>query len=95
MPARAFSADSSVRQLWGYNTKRLSAAIYNNGAATVFLSQDQADVTAQGFSLIAGASISFVRELGDEPELAMYCQTAAATVDLRIFESYERQDANR
>lgn len=75
-------------QLTPYNPRRKSLVIFNNGSLTVFISQDPANIAAQGFPLTPGGSAAFVDIEGDEPELAIYAVSTGVGQDMRIVEGY-------
>lgn len=45
-------------------------------------------MTSIGFPLAVGQTITFSKELGDDPTLELSSQTLAGTADLRIIESF-------
>jgi len=86
MPWRAVTVTTTPTMIWGYNRKRRSGALFNNGAQAVFISQNQAAITAEGFPIPAGAGATLHREEGDQPELTLWAQVASGTADIRVQE---------
>lgn len=95
MPMFSRLVDTTVTQLVGYNERRASLVLFNNGVNTVFVSENEADILTQGFPLAPGGSIGFVHLDGDEPELRYYGQTAAGSSDVRIVEGFGQESAIR
>lgn len=82
------TASSTFKQIADYNPRRKSLVITNNSGQTVFISQDQTNITTSGFPVLVGQSISFTVTDGDEPELELYAQTLFGTADLRIIDRF-------
>lgn len=95
MPMFSLPVDTTVREIVGYNERRTSVVIFNNGAARVFISQDEAAITIEGFPLDTGGSIGLASVDGDEPELRVFAQCAAGTSELRVVESFGEHPAIR
>lgn len=64
------------------NDLRLSAAIYNNGAQTVYMGKDSGVTTETGFPLLSGGAIE-----DDDSNDAWYGVVASGTADLRVEET--------
>lgn len=102
MGMRSVTVGSTPTPVAPFNPRRTSLAVFNNGAADVFLSQDGANITTQGFPLPVDTGLVFerretvfvedgqqvIRQAGDEPELALFAQVAAGTENLRIVEQF-------
>jgi len=88
MPNRSVVVDTNTRQLCSYHPDRLTLEFYNNGAATVFFSQDPQNVAAQGLPLAPGASVSMASIEGDEPYMAYHAVAASGSNDVRVYEGY-------
>lgn len=80
--------DTTERMVVAYNKRRKSLVIENNGTARVFVSQDPANIAADGFPLDPGWSIGLQTVEGDEPELAMYAVASSGTQDVRVVEQF-------
>ncbi len=87
MPWRAVTLTPGAREVAGDNRRRRTLSVANNGGGTAFLSQDPSNVLAFGFPIGVGQVITLTREDGDEPDLPLYGDTAAASIDLRVQES--------
>jgi hypothetical protein len=85
---RAVSVPTTVVQLASYNPRRTAIVIINNGTATVYISDNQADVSTQGFPLASGASFSLIKADGDDPTVALYGVASTGTQDIRVAESW-------
>lgn len=73
-----------------YQEKRKSLVIMNNDpVATVYISNDQANILTQGFPLPPGATYAVTLDDGDEPFLQVYGQSSAV-VDIRVIEGSEQ-----
>lgn len=70
------------------NRKRKSWIITNASGSTVFISENQSNVTADGTPLAVGESMDAYLIFGDDPTLALYAQTVVGTADLRIIEGF-------
>jgi len=88
MAYRQLTATTTKAELLPANAKRTAVTIKNFSGSTVFIDQDQSDVTGKGFPLAVGDFLTLTLALGDEPYDALYCQTLALTADLRIEESF-------
>lgn len=82
------SVSTSSTEIARYNEKRTSLVILNNGLNVVFISQDEANILANGYPLDPGGAVSFTEIDGDEPALRIYGQTSAGTSDVRVTEGY-------
>ncbi len=85
---RQATATTSAETCVEFNEKRTAVTIRNLSAQQVFISEDPTGVTARGFFLNQYDSIGLLNALGDDARNKIYCQTAAATADLRIEESF-------
>lgn len=87
MPWRTVTVTTGVTELAGDNRRRRTLTVANAGAATFFFSQDPSNILAAGFPLGVGQVVSLTREDGDEPDLPLFAQVSAGTVDARVQES--------
>lgn len=90
MPNRPVTVTTSVTPVCSDRGDRRSVTIFNNGAVTVFLSNDPADVLTRGWPLPASASVGLVDVDGDEPWLQLWGQCSAGSADLRVVEGFGR-----
>lgn len=88
MATRPFTATTATQRIAAWNPRRTSLSFTNNGAAAIFLSQDQTAVTTNGYVVAAGGALDLIRALGDEPHLEWFVQTAAVNVNVRILEAF-------
>lgn len=95
MAFRPEAATTAVSQIAPLNPLRLSLVVFNNGTATVFIDNDQANITGRGIPIAANEHVSLTVDEGDEPELALFAQTAAGTADLRIKEGFLRNEERK
>jgi len=77
---------TTTDRLVSYNPRRKSLVIVNIGTATIFVSNDPANVATFGFPLGVGGSIGLTKQEGDEPELEMYAVAVSGSEDVRIME---------
>lgn len=87
MPWRAITATTTATKAASFNPARRSLSILNNGAANLFFSQDPTGLSTQGFILGASQEVTLTREEGDEPELDLYVQASAGSIDVRVQEA--------
>jgi len=88
MAFRRVLVTTEVTQLVPYNPRRTAIVVYNFGSARIFVSDNPANVLAEGFPLEPGASFSLVKADGDDPTPALYAQAETGTQDIRISESF-------
>jgi hypothetical protein len=88
MAARAVPVSTTIIQVAAFNLRRTALVIKNNGGGTAYFSNDRVDLTAQGFPLSSGEFLSFQLSDFDEPQLAIYGQALAGTVDIRVWELF-------
>jgi hypothetical protein len=88
MPFRQWTATTTAQQVVAFNAKRSTIVIRNASGATVYISIDSTGVVTAGWPLAPGDFVGFIQRDGDDSAAAIYAQTAAATTDLRIQESY-------
>lgn len=88
MVSRQFTASTTGNQAIAYHKGRKGWIIFNNGGSTVFISENQSNITSQGFPLAVGESIDYTEFEGDDPRIPIYAQTTAGTADLRIIETF-------
>lgn len=81
------------RMITAYNKRRLSLVIHNNGTARVFVSQDPANIAANGFPLDPGWSIGLQTVEGDEPALPIYGVSSSGSQDVRVVEQYGKLES--
>lgn len=87
MPFRSVTVTPGTREAAGDNRRRRTLSLANNGGGTCFFSQDPSNVLTAGLPLGVGQVVTLTREDGDEPELPVYVDVAAGSVDLRVQES--------
>lgn len=88
MPTRPITVGTSAEQIVAYNNKRTAASFTNNGAATIFVSEDQSDLATNGYPIPVGGALDLVRALGDEPQLEWFALVAAGSENLRVLEAF-------
>ena len=88
MATRPFTAGTATAKIAADNPRRTALSFINNGAADIFLSQDQSAVTTNGYVVAAGNGLDLIRALGDEPQTEWYVQTAAVNVNVRVLEAF-------
>lgn len=86
MVTRQQTATTTVVEICSYLATRKSLIITNNGAATVYISQNKGTCLADGTPVPVNSDLSFVKADGDEPEDSYYAITSAGTADLRVIE---------
>lgn len=87
MPYRVVTITTGETEIAGDNRKRRTLTFTNNGGATFFFSQDRANILTQGFPCSNGQIVTLSTADGDEPDLPLYGQVSAGTVDVRVVES--------
>lgn len=87
MPWRAITVPTSIVEAAGYSPARKSLSLFNLGTAEVRFSQDPSNVSAAGFSLPVGASVTLTRLEGDEPEATLFVVAVSGSQDVRVQES--------
>lgn len=88
MATRAVTVGTTVGQMVADNPKRTAVSIMNFGSDTIFWSNDRGNVTSQGFPLLAGLSVDFSAELGDDPTLEVNGQSLVGNTDIRVYEAF-------
>ena len=88
MAMRAVIIGTVATQIVGVNKARRSLVFRNNGAATIFISNDQADIVASGFPVLVNQSVVFAARDGDEPWLPVYGQVSAGSENGRVVEQF-------
>lgn len=88
MPTRPITVGTGAGQILSYNNKRTTASFTNNGNNTIFVSEDQSDLAANGYPIPVGGALDLVRALGDEPQLEWFALVAAGTENLRVLEAF-------
>ena len=84
MPTYPITVGTTVTPVAPYNPRRTAISFHNLGNETVFVSNDQVSIQADGFPIPQGQGLDFLAGLGDEPELAWYAESAAGGDDLRV-----------
>jgi hypothetical protein len=85
----SISVDTTIKNVVPYNPRRVVLVIFNNGANTIYLSENPVRVLEEGIPLSPGANMSFLKVDGDDPRIAWYACTASGTSELRIYEGFE------
>ena len=88
MPTRNVGVTTNPQIVLPYNNRRTTASLANEGAATVFVSEDQTNITTDGYPIVAGGALDLIRALGDEPQTELFIQSAAGGEDVRILEAF-------
>lgn len=88
MPTRPITVTTSPQTVLPYNNRRTAASLANEGAATVFISEDETAITTNGYPILAGGALDLLRALGDEPQNQLFIQSVAGGEDVRILESF-------
>lgn len=88
MPSRSVTVGTTATPLLSYNPRRTTVAVFNEGSATIFIGEDEANLLTQGAPITAGGAISFVAALGDTPDRVLFGIIAAATADVRLLEQF-------
>lgn len=88
MAFRTVTVGTTLTEILPFNPKRTAYTIKNYVGGTVFVSNDQTNIVAQGFPLAVGDFISMILAWGDEPADQLYAQMSAGSTDLRIEESF-------
>jgi len=89
MTFRKVSVPTVPKLIASYNPKRVCITIFNNGTAKVYIHHAAVDITAKGFPVDAGASVSFLKADGDDPREAIWGQAETGVQDIRVQESWE------
>ena len=88
MPTRPITVGTTATRILSYNNQRTTASFTNNGSNTIFVSEDQSDLAANGYPIPVGGALDLVRALGDEPQLEWFALVSAATENLRVLEGF-------
>ena len=88
MPFRQVTVSTTPTQIAPYNPKRSTIVIRNVAGAVCYISDSEVAIVTKGFPLNVGEALSLVRRDGDQPEYALWGQTAADTADLRVIEQF-------
>ena len=88
MGMRPVTVITTSTQIAGVNLRRRVLVFRNNGAATIFVSQDQANITTDGFPVLVNQSATLLATDGDEPWLPLYGQVAAGSENGRVVEQF-------
>lgn len=88
MPTRNVDIGTGPVAILAYNNRRTAASFTNNGAATIFVSNDQTSITAEGLPLVVGGGLDLIRALGDEPHIQWFASVAAGSEELRVLEAF-------
>lgn len=88
MPTRPVTVGTGATPILSYNNKRTTASFTNNGSNTIFVSEDQRDIAANGYPILVGGALDLIRALGDEPQIEWFGLVAAGTENLRVLEAF-------
>jgi len=88
MPTRVVTVTTAATQILSYNNQRTTASFTNNGAAVIFVSNDQTGITTNGYPIAVGGALDLIRALGDEPQSLWFASVATGSEELRILEAY-------
>ena len=88
MPTRPVTVTTSPEVVLPYNNQRTTASLANEGSATVFVSEDETNITANGYPIAAGGALDLIRALGDEPQNTLFIQSSAGGEDVRVLEAF-------
>lgn len=88
MPTRPITVTTLPQVILSYNNRRTTASIANEGAATVFVSEDETSITTNGYPILAGGALDLLRALGDEPQNQLFIESAAGGEDVRVLEAF-------
>lgn len=88
MPTRTVTVGTTPTRLMPFNNRRTAASFTNNGAATIFISNDESGIVGNGYPIVVGGALDLVRALGDEPHILWFAQVAAGTEDMRVLEGF-------
>lgn len=84
---RAVTVTVAEEGILGISPPRRAATIFNNGSATIYISQNAVNIATAGIPVIAGVAATLLAEDGDEPWLPLFAVAASGSQDVRIFES--------
>jgi len=84
MPTFPVTIGTSATPVLPYNNRVTSAAFFNNSTETIYISNDETNIVADGWPIAVGASLSLIRALGDEPHLRWFGQSAGGNDNLRV-----------
>lgn len=88
MPTRPITVGTTPTPLLSYNNRRTTASFANNGAATIFVSNDQTSILVNGYPIVVGGALDLIRAFGDEPHLQWFGQVATGSENLRILAGF-------
>lgn len=88
MPTRTVTVGTTPTRLMPFNNRRTAASFTNNGAATIFVSNDESGIVAGGYPIAVDGALDLIRALGDEPHILWFAQVAAGTENMRILEAF-------
>jgi len=69
---RQETVTAAVQEIINYHDNRTSLAIHNLGSATVYYGSDSEVTTSSGFPLLAGQTVAFSKQSGDDPRTARW-----------------------
>ena len=90
MPTSPITVGTTATRILSYNNKRTSASFTNNGSTTIFVSEDQNDLAANGYPIAVGGALDLIRAFGDEPQLEWFGLVASGSENLRVLEAFGR-----
>jgi len=93
MAYRKVTVTTVPTQVASYNAKRVCITIINYSGSEAFIHTNQTKITAEGFPLAVGATMSLIKADGDDPREALWGQTTTGTADLRVQESWEIEES--
>jgi len=91
---RKVTVGSDITRILSFNAKRIAALIFNIGDYDIYVSEDQKEVAEKGFPLKAGMCLVIRKKDGDRSEKALYGMCPLGTTELRIWESYEKEEGS-
>lgn len=91
MSFKPVTVTTVVESVVDWNPRRRGIAFFNNGSATVFVSQDETNVAADGFPVAPGVTILFSSDEHDEPEMALFAVADSGSQNCRVQESVGRE----
>lgn len=88
MPTRSVTVGTAATRILAFNNRRTAASFLNNAAETIFVSEDEFDVTANGYPIAVGGALDLLRVFGSQPQIAWFAASAGGGDDLRVLEEF-------
>ena len=88
MPTRPVTVGTTATPVFVHNNRRTAWSLANEDTATIFVSEDETNVLAGGYPILAGGALDNLRALGGEPQNVLFAISAAGSADLRVLESF-------